>query len=44
VQLGFLPLLHILVEERAGERRFPSHRWRGARGRKLVDVRSLAEK
>jgi len=22
-KLGFLPLLHILVEERAGERRFP---------------------
>jgi hypothetical protein len=23
-QLAYLPLLHMLVEERAGERRFPS--------------------
>jgi hypothetical protein len=42
-QVAYLPLLHKLVEERAGKRRFPSPypspRWRGARGRKCVVFR-----
>jgi hypothetical protein len=41
-QVAYLPLLHTLVEERAVERRFPSPRWRGARGKKSLSVRTLA--
>jgi hypothetical protein len=44
-QAAYLPLLHThCVEERAGERRFPSPspRWRGATGKTSLGVRTLA--
>jgi hypothetical protein len=47
-QVAYLPLLHTLVEERAGERRFPtpwpSPRWCVARGSKSMIVRIIAKK
>jgi hypothetical protein len=43
-QLAYLPLLHMLVEERVGERRFPSPRRRGARGGNSEGVRKFARK